>query len=197
MFNNKFVCKIYMLVLIFVSLFFMYMLLYSSNIQNVMNCNVRRFLRDNIYFRQVMIFFTIYFFTFVLNWYTPYNIYPNTFLNNVSGLPKYLTFSAIIYVIFVLTSCINLHFSLILFILIFILLNIYLYRDENMDENEKKIDITTFLDFDKGFDIVNILQIFILLTIIVGFIYNLIVTKKISGKNFDLVKFLFTRGLCD
>lgn len=66
-----------------------------------------------------------------------------------------------------------------------------------MDENEKKIDITTFLDFDKGFDIVNILQIFILLTIIVGFIYNLIVTKKISGKNFDLVKFLFTRGLCD
>lgn len=66
-----------------------------------------------------------------------------------------------------------------------------------MDENEKKIDVLTFLDFDKGFDIVNILQILILLTIIVGFIYNIIVTKKKSGKKFNLVKFLFTRGLCD
>ena len=52
-----------------------------------------------------------------------------------------------------------------------------------MDENKKKIDVTTFLDFDKGFDIVNILQILILLTIIIGFGYNLIVTKKKAEKN--------------
>jgi preprotein translocase subunit YajC len=146
-----------------------------------------------------MIFFTIYFFTFVLNWYNPYNIYPNTFLDNISGIPKYLTLTTIIYITFILTSCLNLHFSIVLFFLIFILLNIYLYRDENKENKEnnlEKIDVLTFFDFDSGFDISNLIQVLIIFVIIIGFVYNLIVSKKLAGNKFNLLKFLFSRGIC-
>ena len=64
-----------MLTISVLSIFFIYMILFSSNIQDVLNCRVKDFLKNNIIFRQIMIFFTIFCFTFVLNWYTPDNIF--------------------------------------------------------------------------------------------------------------------------
>ena len=114
-----------MLVLVIVSIFFLYLLLFSQNIFYVLNCKVQKFLLNNIYFRQVMIFFTIYFFTFVLNWYTPYNIFPTIFSDDLNSIFKYLGLTLLIYIFFILTTCLNLPSTIALFFAIFILLNLY------------------------------------------------------------------------
>jgi len=190
-----------MLILIIVSIFFLYLLLFSQNIFYVLNCNVQRFLLQNIYFRQVMIFFTIYFFTFVLDWYTPYNIFPKIFVSNANDLFKFLSMAVVIYVFFILTTCLNLASTIILFFLIFILLNLYLYRNSQISDQEKEelIDPTNFtniFDLTKSYHIINVVQISIILLIVGGFIYNLVKSKKIQGKKFEFIKFLFSGGIC-
>ena len=190
-----------MLILIIVSIFFLYLLLFSQNIFYVLNCNVQRFLLNNIYFRQVMIFFTIYFFTFVLDWYTPYNIFPKIFVSDATDVFKFLLMSLIIYVFFVLTTCLNLTSTICLFFLIFILLNLYLYKNSQISDQEKDelIDPTNFtniFDLTKSYHIINVVQVAIILLIITGFFYNLFISKKQQGKKFKFIKFLFSGGIC-
>lgn len=190
-----------MLILIIVSIFFLYLLLFSQNIFYVLNCNVQKFLLNNIYFRQVMIFFTIYFFTFVLDWYTPYNIFPKIFVSDKTDLLRFLLMSFIIYIFFVLTTCLNLTYTIALFFLIFILLNMYLYKNSEITTQEKDelIDPTNFtniFDLTKSYYIINVVQVSIILLIIIGFFYNLFISKKQQGKKFKFIKFLFSGGIC-
>lgn len=189
-----------MLVLIIVSIFFLYLLLFSQNIFYVLNCNVQKFLLNDIYFRQIMIFFTIYFFTFVLDWYTPNNIFPKIFSNDLNSIFKYLGLSLLIYVFFILTTCLNLPSTIALFFAIFILLNLYLYKNTSLSDKTSTdltnpADLKNILDLSKYYSI-NILQIGILFLIIVGFAYNLIVTMKTQKQKFKFIKFLFSGGLC-
>lgn len=189
-----------MLVLVIVSIFFLYLLLFSQNIFYVLNCKVQKFLLNNIYFRQVMIFFTIYFFTFVLNWYTPYNIFPKIFSDDLNSIFKYLGLTLLIYIFFILTTCLNLPSTIALFFAIFILLNLYLYKNTSLTDKTNNdlinpTDLTNILDLSPYYSI-NIFQVGIVLLIIGGFIYNLITTKKTQGKKFKFIKFLFSGGLC-
>jgi hypothetical protein len=189
-----------MLILIIVSIFFLYLLLFSQNIFFVLNCKVQKFLLNNIYFRQVMIFFTIYFFTFVLNWYTPYNIFPKIFSDNVNNVFKYLGLTLLIYIFFILTTCLNLPSTIALFFSIFILLNLYLHKNSSITDKSKEdlinpTNLSNILDLSAYYSI-NIFQVGIVLLIIGGFIYNLIVTKKVQGNKFKFIKFLFSGGLC-
>ena len=192
-----------MLVLIIVSIFFLYLLLFSQNIFYVLNCKVQKFLLNNIYFRQIMIFFTIYFFTFVLNWYTPNNIFPRIFSDNLDNIFKYLGLSLLIYVFFILTTCLNLPFTIVLFFAIFILLNLYLYKNISLTNTDTTIptNLSNPSDLKNVFDVteynsINILQIGILFLIIIGFIHNLIVSIRTQGKKFKFIRFLFSGGLC-
>ena len=42
----------------------------SGDCSKIMNCNLQRYINDNIWTKHVMIFLSIYIFTFILNWYT-------------------------------------------------------------------------------------------------------------------------------
>ena len=197
-----------MLVLIFVSVFFLYLLLFSQNIFYVLNCKVQKFLVNNIYFRQVMIFFTIYFFTFVLNWYSPNNIFPKIFIEKNETFTKDVVLSIVIYVFFVLTTCLNLTFSIILFFLIFIMLNMYIKMNldkKNKEAHQGKVELidTTdpknmlkFFDIRRKMDMTDAIKLAIILTVVIGFVYNLTVTMKEQGSKFKLIHFLFSDGSC-
>lgn len=52
-----------------IGLFFIYLLLFSSDIQLILNCGLQKMMKENIYFRHVLIFASIYLFVFILKWY--------------------------------------------------------------------------------------------------------------------------------
>ena len=55
---------------IYFSTFFLYFVLMSGECSEIMNCNLQRYINDNNWTKHVMIFLSIYIFTFILNWYT-------------------------------------------------------------------------------------------------------------------------------
>lgn len=56
------------------SLFFLYFVLMSDQLSGVINCSLQKFLKGNILVRHIMIFLSIYLFTFIMNWYRIDNI---------------------------------------------------------------------------------------------------------------------------
>jgi len=55
--------------------FFLYFVLGSSACTPVLNCKLQRFLNESVWFRHVLIFMSIFVFTFILNWYTFDSLY--------------------------------------------------------------------------------------------------------------------------
>ena len=53
------------------SLFFIYLLLISSDISSLMNCSIQRFLKESIIVKHLILFISVFILTFILNWYTP------------------------------------------------------------------------------------------------------------------------------
>ncbi len=56
------------------SLFFIYLLLISSNINILLNCSTQRFLKENVLVKHFILFISVFILTFILNWYTPESI---------------------------------------------------------------------------------------------------------------------------
>tara|TARA_B100001142_G_C14195497_1_gene601682 strand:- start:226 stop:897 length:672 start_codon:yes stop_codon:yes gene_type:complete len=54
---------------ILLSLFFTYFVLMMTDIQLLLNCSLQKFLKENILIKHIIIFFSIFVFTFVLGWY--------------------------------------------------------------------------------------------------------------------------------
>ena len=52
-------------------IFFLYLVMFGSYINVLLNCGLQRLLINNIYLRHIIVYFSIFIFTFVLNWYTP------------------------------------------------------------------------------------------------------------------------------
>lgn len=52
-----------------IGLFFIYIILFSSDIQLILNCGLQKMMKEHIYFRHVLIFASIYLFVFILKWY--------------------------------------------------------------------------------------------------------------------------------
>ena len=101
------------------SLFFLYFVLMSDQLSGVINCSLQKFLKGNILVRHIMIFLSIYLFTFIMNWYRIDNIRViETFDNNNSNddyleenikkNKKYLIesffYTIIIYLIFIIST---------------------------------------------------------------------------------------------
>ena len=51
-------------------LFFLYLVLIGSDLHKLLSCSVQRFLKGNIFIKHIIVIFSIYIFTFILNWYT-------------------------------------------------------------------------------------------------------------------------------
>ena len=97
------------------ALFFIYFVLMSGECSELMNCSLQRYINKNLWLKHIMVFLSIYIFTFVLNWYTIESLVVENFgeenKNRLSlvmdnYLLKSLLYSILIYIIFVL-SCKN------------------------------------------------------------------------------------------
>jgi hypothetical protein len=102
---------------IFLALFFLYFVLMSGECSEIMNCNLQRYINDNNWTKHVMIFLSIYIFTFILNWYTFDSLVVENFDNDgkknknnkidpptTSYLKKSFYYSIIIYLVFILST---------------------------------------------------------------------------------------------
>ena len=57
----------------------------SGECSQLMNCNLQRFIHNNAWTKHLMIFLSVYIFTFILNWYTIESILEEKFSNNIEN----------------------------------------------------------------------------------------------------------------
>jgi len=50
-------------------IFFLYFVLISEYCSSLLNCGLQRYMKHSIYFKHILIFLSIYIFTFILGWY--------------------------------------------------------------------------------------------------------------------------------
>lgn len=98
---------------LFLSLFFLYFVLMSGECSEIMNCNLQRYINKNNWTKHLMIFLSIYIFTFILNWYTIESLVVEKFENkndkNIkrnknSYLLQSFYYSIIIYLVFIFST---------------------------------------------------------------------------------------------
>ncbi len=91
-------------------LFFLYFVLMSGECSEVMNCGLQRYINDNTWVKHVMIFLSIYIFTFILNWYTIESLVVEKFTNKKKKINPYnyliksFYYTVIVYMIFILSA---------------------------------------------------------------------------------------------
>ena len=109
-----------MIVSAVVPIFFLYFVLLSGSCSELINCGLQKHLGNTIAFRHMLIFLSIYLFTFVLNWYTFDSLQvtpltgsddeeeteddPVSLEFNISKLVNWFYFSLLIYIIFLATT---------------------------------------------------------------------------------------------
>ena len=96
---------------IFLALFFLYFVLMSGECSEIMNCGLQRYINENNWTKHIMIFISIYIFTFILNWYTLDSLVVENFnneimksLEHIPYLRKSFYYSIIIYLVFILST---------------------------------------------------------------------------------------------
>jgi len=90
-------------------IFFLYFVLMSGQCSELMNCGLQRYINTHNWIKHVMIFLSIYIFTFILNWYTFDSLIVENFdlmgaIDKRPYLEKSLYYSIIIYLIFILST---------------------------------------------------------------------------------------------
>jgi len=91
-------------------IFFLYFVLMSGQCSELMNCGLQRYIDKHNWIKHLMIFLSIYIFTFILNWYTFDSLVVENFTSLTEVIDKrpYLErsfyYSVIIYVIFILST---------------------------------------------------------------------------------------------
>lgn len=95
---------------LFLGIFFLYLFLVGGyDSPSLINCGLQRFIKDQLWFKHVFIFLSIYIFTFILNWYTFDSLVVEKFtgMSSIDKLPYPVgsfIYSLIIYFIFLLTT---------------------------------------------------------------------------------------------
>ena len=146
-----------MLVIIILSLFFLYLLMFSGGISTILPCNVQYFLKNNIIFKHIMIFSTIFFFTYILNWYTPHSVFQYNYRDHEKNIWLFYRESLVIYTIFLISSCLNKTFLILSFIIMFIFINISTYRNYKYKyDNNKLYSIINYSKNNKKLNLINI-----------------------------------------
>ena len=117
---NIYIAIIHMLLnQISLAIFFLYFVLMSGASAEVMNCSLQRYIYSNNWIKHLMIFLSIYIFTFILNWYTIESLVVENFIgnnnnlnlnnirttfNNKPYLEKSFYYTIIIYLVFILST---------------------------------------------------------------------------------------------
>lgn len=138
---------------LFIAIFFIYFVLLSGITTRVLSCDIQKIMRDNPLLNHGILFFSVFIFSYILNWYNFYGLGDvdvvwnsdekhkkqegfSNFMNNekIQYLKKSFLYSILIYVVFILTTKINgknLAFFMIIGIII-LLLQIFMKSYNNV-----------------------------------------------------------------
>jgi hypothetical protein len=210
---------------IVLSLFFTYFVLMMSDVQLLLNCSLQKFLKKNVLIKHLIIFFSIFVFTFVLGWYKfdalkvenfseKKNV--NKFVNK-NILWQYFKSTMLIYIIFIITTN-NEGMYIIIFLiscLCLTLIQVYiksinrdvhkvLYRNYYINQDlkgkiMKNLNNINIDEFNKIVFFHNVTYIWFVILILFLFIgmYNYYLKqKKTYKKNWNWLKFLFGNNYC-
>ena len=158
------------------SLFFLYFVITSGESYKLINCKLQKYITKSIFFKHFQLFFSIYIFTFILNWYTYDSLYigiDNTeidiekkinkkilknkkieinkeknFKKKIEYLITSFLYTIIIYIIFLLSTKTEGYYLLIFFIGIIIILALTILQ-KMIDYHLGKFLCHKFLVFNK------------------------------------------------
>jgi len=213
------------LIQIAITLFFIYFsVLVSSSSHILLNCSLQDFLYNNFILKQLVIFLTIFVFTYMLSSYNIKDIEIELFTSNrkkekINTILKYLLFTLIIHVFFILTT---LNEGKYLFIVLLSCLCItlievfskninneiynevfnYYYinaKQKQIIKNKLNDKITNEKDFNNIVLNHNISIIWIFVIMIILFIGVFVYYKKlrkIHNKNWKWTQFIFGNNYC-
>ena len=162
-------------------MFFLLLIISSGFVGDILNCKYQRTIVNNIYMKHLVAFLTLYF----LN--------SNLFTDEDHPINKLLN-CIILYIIFIMIMRLNLKFTGIVLILIFIIHLLhqhYTFYRENPDKIENyKLVI-------KLHYVIRIISIVTLIISIIGLIINIKQRKIEYGKDFNLNKFILGNLKCE
>lgn len=159
---------------VILSIFFLYVVIVSEKLFSIISCSLQKTVENSRTFKHMFIFLNIFLFTFILGWYTEKSIHSakisyNDDEDNTEGftqknsnlkldfyslyreefivLGKYLLYSFIIYLIFLLTTKCEIKFLLVFFILIIILFIFFLLRTYSKNPKYYKFEKIKLIDY--------------------------------------------------
>lgn len=120
---------------------FIYIFLATEATFNILNCGLQRLLKRSLVLKHTLIFFSIFFSSFILNWYTPSHIKTEPFISKdmkknkeqreadarFKLFLKSLFYSIIVYVLFLISTKCETQFFIIIICLVLLLCCIYIY----------------------------------------------------------------------
>tara|TARA_B100001287_G_scaffold275576_1_gene283583 strand:- start:32596 stop:33270 length:675 start_codon:yes stop_codon:yes gene_type:complete len=209
-------------------IFFLYLVILSGEGSGrLLNCKVQKIVNDNILIQHVLVFLSIFLFTFILNWFTPsslvltHEISPSpeqeSFVNK-SGKYTYvlssLKNSFIIYLIFLFSTKLTPLSQTIFFVLMLLLFFLFIFYKielEALSITEKDVDkwyisknylnqLVNGKDTTLLYILHNIMSLGYFTTVInlvIGIILYYKKQRKEHAKDWDVIKFIFGVEKCD
>ena len=201
-------------------LFFLYFVLMSGELTSLLNCGIQRFLKNSLILKHILIFFSIFIFTFILKWYTLSSLVVKEGMGDAdyNYINKSLFFSCVIYALFLLTSKMETIYLFIFLILLVISFLMYLFyklhlgaaktelleksglfvsaelKNKILDESESERDATIAITLKNT---MAVLYLIMILLIIIGFLTYYSRQRQEHAKKWNFITFLFGNNRCE
>ena len=201
------------------ALFFLYFVMIGGVISSLLNCSLQRFIKKSLVFKHLLVFLSIFIFTFILNWYTPYSLVIEK-MNNKNDPQKFkyisesLTYSIFIYILFIISSKQQEYFMYSFLILLTLIISVFIYylieinslkidryklknffiKKEYLQElAEKESNINTLYILH---NLKSSLYILLFINLILGIYFYALKQMKDKKNNFDIMLFIFGTHSC-
>ena len=201
------------------ALFFLYFVMIGGVISSLLNCSLQRFIKKSLVLKHLLVFLSIFIFTFILNWYTPYSLVIEK-MNNKNDPQKFkyisesLTYSIFIYILFIISSKQQEYFMYSFLILLTLIISVFIYylieinslkidryklknffiKKEYLQElTEKESNINTLYILH---NLKSSLYILLFINLILGIYFYALKQMKDKKNNFNIMLFIFGTHSC-
>ena len=201
------------------ALFFLYFVMIGGVISSLLNCSLQRFIKKSLLLKHILVFLSIFIFTFILNWYTPYSLVIEK-MNNKDDFQKFnyiknsLYYTIFIYILFIISSKQQEYFMYSFLILLTFIIGVFIYY--LIEINSLKIDRYKLKNFfikkeylqklsEKGSNINTLyilhnlksfLYIILFINLIFGVYFYALKQMKDKKNNFNIILFIFGSHSC-
>ena len=201
------------------ALFFLYFVMIGGVISSLLNCSLQRFIKKSLVLKHLLVFLSIFIFTFILNWYTPYSLVIEK-MNNKNDPQKFkyisesLTYSIFIYILFIISSKQQEYFMYSFLILLTLIISVFIYylieinslkidryklknffiKKEYLQElTEKESNINTLYILH---NLKSFLYMILFINLILGVYFYALKQMKDKKNNFNIILFIFGSHSC-